>query len=147
MCARPKPTAPTPRLLFVGEIPSNTAHRNGWTWESGRLAAKPLFEALRAINIDPAHCGFINIYGENPKANLNTQCTCAQERAKTLKAIAPLGVTIVAMGNKVSEVLTNYEVVHIKLRHPAARGAGRKSAAYHAHVADTLDGKLEWVAW
>lgn len=127
------------KLLFVGEKPSKTAHRKGWTWESGRLAAKPLFEALRAINIQPESCGFVNLFGDRPTAGIDQfGIRAARPRLAVLKAAAAAGVTVIALGNRVSFTLAYNNVSHHKIRHPAARGAGRLSAKYAAHVADVL---------
>lgn len=126
------------RFIFVGEKPSHTAHRKTWTWESGRLCAKPLFEALRAIDIEPTACGFINLYGDTPSATVSHTSAHARCRVHVLLAARKAGITIVAMGNKVALTLAGYEVPHIKLRHPAARGAGRKRERYHEHVREAL---------
>lgn len=131
-------------LLFVGEKPSLTAHRKTWTWESGRLAAKPLFEALREIDITPETCGFVNLYGDSAFSQISHASVTARSRAVVLKAAHKAGARVIAMGNKVSITLHGFDVPHIKLRHPAARGAGRKSEKYRKHVRDTLMDAL-WI--
>ena len=50
------------RLIFVGECRSLTAKRKNWTWKDGRLAAKPLFEALTAMGVDPAAHEYTNLW-------------------------------------------------------------------------------------
>lgn len=122
------------RFLFVGENPSRTAHRKGWTWRDGRLAGCTLFEALRGCGINPDKCGFANAFGDNPDPDPWE----ADVRLRCLEAAACAGVKLVALGEKVSRVLTMNSIPHIKLRHPAARGAGRARNAYQAHVAETL---------
>jgi hypothetical protein len=49
-------------MIFVGECRSLTAQRRGWTWRDGRLAAKPLFEALTAMGINPTLHEFMNLW-------------------------------------------------------------------------------------
>lgn len=124
------------RFLFVGEKPSPTAHKNGWTWRDGRLAAKPLFEALRGCGIDPDKCGFTNAFadhiGKLTLLEINGRMSC-------LRAAADAGTKIVALGNKVASLLNEHGIPHIKLRHPAARGAGRAKSIYAAHVKSTLE--------
>ena len=50
------------KLLFVGERPSHRAAKIGATWQNGKLAAKQLHDALRALNIDPAKHEYINLW-------------------------------------------------------------------------------------
>lgn len=125
------------RFLFVGEQPSVTAYKNGWTWHHGRLAAKTLFAAFQVCGIDPTICGFTNVFGDHPgkpsKRETNARLHC-------LRAAADAGVQVVALGNKVSKALLEGEVRHITMRHPAARGAGRARDVYAAHVKEVLCG-------
>jgi hypothetical protein len=125
------------RFLFVGEKPSPTAVRNGWTWESGHLAAKSLFEALRACDVDPTTCGFTNLFGDHHNS---PPTLTANYRAPCLRAAAAAGTPVVAMGQKVSRALRERNVPHITIRHPAARGAGRLRARYAEHVRSILLG-------
>lgn len=122
-------------FIFVGEQPSHTAYRNGWTWESGRLAAKPLFEALRACGIDPEQCGFVNAFCDHPGEPEEVDTSA---RLHALRAAERAGVKLVAMGNKVSTLLTACGIKHIPLRHPAARGALRRGDLYASHVRSVL---------
>lgn len=125
------------RYLFVGEKPSPTATRKGWTWESGRLAAKTLFDALRVCEINPQTCGFVNLFGDhfNSPSIVN-----ANYRTPVIRAAARAGITVVAFGNKVSRALHDRDVPHIAMRHPAARGSGRAKDIYTAHVLRALQG-------
>lgn len=119
------------KLLFIGECRSLTAKRKNWTWKDGRLAAKPLFEALRAMGVDPAAHEYMNLWTDDPKPKI-------RPGLKLLMHWSNRDVTIIALGAKVSRELARRGVVHVALVHPAARGKIRKRATYHAHVADKL---------
>lgn len=126
----------TKRFLFVGEQPSPTAYKKGWTWRDGRLAAKTLFDALKDCGINPDDCGFVNLFGDHPERNSNVEIGA---RLKCFKAAADAGSKIVALGNKVSMLLGHHGIAHVYMRHPAARGAGRARDVYAAHVKQTLE--------
>lgn len=121
----------TKRLLFVGENRSLTAQRQGWTWEDGRLAAKPLFEALRAMGVEPTDHMFMNLWLDSGAAD-----DTAPGRIRTMKRTAKL--LVVALGAKVSKALTAFDIDHVAIVHPAARGKIRKRERYVAHVAERL---------
>ena len=121
-------------FLFVGERPSKLAHEKGWTWESGRLAAKQLFDALHACGVEPTKCGFVNLFGEHPQSPLYPSA----DRLAVFRAAAAAGVKIVAMGNRVASWLKGAGIPHRMIRHPAARGAGRKKELYAQHVREVL---------
>jgi hypothetical protein len=125
------------RYLFIGERRSRTAIRRGWTWESGRLAARTLFAALEAAGLDPAEQRYTNAWRDDG--------TLHEERLVGLECLAAdieLGRpwTIVALGAKAAAVLTERGIQHRALTHPAARGAIRKREAYQAHVRAVLLG-------
>lgn len=122
------------RLYFVGECRSLTAKRKHWTWKDGRLAAKPLFEALAALGIDPAAHNFCNLWTDASPPIIPIS------RVRMLRARRDEGVVIIALGKKVSIELTKREIDHVALVHPAARGKIRKRARYVAHVAERLRG-------
>lgn len=117
-------------ILFVGEKRSATAIKRGWTWFSGRLAAKTLYDALEFAGRRHKGNDFTNLFevkGENdgwPK----------------VLAAHKHGIPIVALGQKVHDALAFYGVFHITIRHPAARGAGRARQKYRIHVATALQG-------
>lgn len=125
------------RYLFVGERPSPTAYKNGWTWHSGRLAARSLFDALEACGVEPHKCGFVNAFCDSPYFEPTQKEVTA--RVSCLRAAADAGAKIVALGLKVSRLLYANGVPHVTMRHPAARGAGRKRAAYANHVKNVLE--------
>lgn len=121
-------------ILFVGECRSLTAIRNGWRWQDGRLAAKTLFDALRALGIDPEAHEFVNLWTDPPAAPRITW-----HRKARLRATASLGEKIiVALGKKVSDKLAELKVDHVALIHPAARGRIRGRGRYARHVAEKL---------
>jgi hypothetical protein len=112
-------------FLFIGEQRSQRAIDNGWTWEDGRLAAKPLFDALKAININPEECRFMNWFeSENP--------------LEELEKLSNQGFEIVSLGAKVHDELTKRNVNHIAVIHPAARGKIRLKANYFQHIKERL---------
>jgi uracil-DNA glycosylase len=107
-------------LLIVGENRSPTARRMGVRWEDEALAAKPLFEGLRAADVDPADCLFTNWY----------------EDGKWL--VRRHKGPILALGKRVQAALTAEGIEHTPLVHPAARGTIRLRSNYVAHVVAAL---------
>lgn len=130
----------TAHLLFVGECRSITAQRKGWTWADGRLAAKPLFEALAAMGVDPARHEYANLWTDNMSGTTmnDRHPGILGTTIQRIKARMAHGGIVVALGKRVSLELARRGIVHVALVHPAARGAIRKRERYHAHVADTL---------
>jgi hypothetical protein len=115
------------RYLFVGERPSPTALRKGWSWQDGRLAAKQLFDALIACGINP----HLQHYGNWFEWDFLERCNKRNQ-------VDRLGLIAVALGRKVDEEMTAFSFPHLKLVHPAARGKIRKKATYAAHVKQVL---------
>lgn len=131
-------------LLFVGECRSVTAQRKGWTWHDGRLAAKPLFEALEAMGVDPRRHLYINLWPDNIEGATHRPGHPVRIQGVTIKTImshSRIGV-VVALGKRVSSELAKRGIVHVALVHPAARGAIRKRERYHAHVSEKLGSVL-----
>jgi hypothetical protein len=123
------------RFLFVGERQSPTAAARGWTWESGRLCAATLFDALGAAHVDPAACRFVNIWSTPGLGKLNETPSLEDVRRQLAD-----GYTVVALGRLVGQVLTAAGIPHLALRHPAARGAGRARERYRELVCTVLRG-------
>lgn len=121
---------PDRQILFVGECRSLTAIRKGWRWQDGRLAAKTLFEALRALGVDPLVHTYVNLWTDPPLA-----ATVTAHRKATLRATDKL---IVALGKKVSDELLRLKIDHVALIHPAARGKIRGRGRYAKHVRKVL---------
>lgn len=121
------------RLLFVGECRSLTAKRKKWSWEDGRLAAKPLFAALEAMGVDPAAHQYLNLWTDNGTPIVPWQRAQAIARFSTES-----GNVVVALGKRVSAELAKRKIEHVALVHPAARGKIRKRERYVAHVAEKL---------
>lgn len=115
------------RFLFVGEKRSPTAIKKGWTWHSGRVAARTLHEALRAAGIDPSVCLFVNAWHDDGEPCWAVESMCSDD-----------GVVVVALGQKVARRLASLRIPHRAMVHPAARGHIRKRERYHAHVAEVL---------
>jgi hypothetical protein len=121
-----------PKLLFIGECRSITAKRKNWTWKDGRLAAKPLFEALEAMGVDPRAHEYTNLWTDNAEP------TIAHDKFKRLMLKRESGFVLVALGQRVSFQLARRGIVHVALVHPAARGKIRKTSRYRAHVSEKL---------
>jgi hypothetical protein len=128
------------RILFVGECRSLTAQRKGWTWADGRLAAKPLFEALEAMGVDPRQHEYVNLWIDNASGLTygSLKPGILGSTVRVIMARKSAGLVIVALGKRVSEQLARRGIVHVALVHPAARGRIRKRARYPAHVAEKL---------
>ncbi len=124
--------------LFVGERPSPLAAKIGATWQNGKLAAKQLHDALRAVNIDPATCAYINLWSE-PGTGPIKRYPDTDVLLAVFRHIAE-GYVVVGMGQLVSRELRAAGIPHLLLIHPAARGAIRKKERYAAHVARVLSG-------
>lgn len=124
------------KFLFVGERPSHQAVKIGATWQNGKLAAKQLHDALRALGIEPSDHEYCNLYTQ--------PASCARDAADeqaTLKAVRQAqasGLIIVGMGAVVSMRLEIADITHLRLIHPAARGAIRKKERYTEHVSLVL---------
>lgn len=119
------------RYIFVGECRSATAVDRGWTWRDGHLAAKPLFEALEAMGIDPKAQRFLNLFRDPPNAVYYNPAAVARLRAAN-------DIVVVAMGLRQSAGLAALGIEHRTIVHPAARGRIRKRERYVAHVAEVL---------
>ena len=112
------------KFLFVGEKKSNRAMQMRVSWRDGRLAAKQLFDALHACGIDPAECDFANWLNMRDR--------------KRVRDAHISGTTIVGMGQIAQRGLSNSNIPHIKIIHPAARGRIRGKAVYKAHIRKML---------
>lgn len=123
-------------FIFVGENRSKTAIEKGYSWQEcqrtgvPRLAAKPLWEALQEIGIDPNQQIFFNLWDDswNPNPYI----------PDILKEMAEDGEIIVGMGKKVQTELEKLNIPHKKMTHPAARGKTRGTDLYRKHVREVL---------
>lgn len=129
------------RFVFVGERPSRTAARRGWTWEHGRLAGKTLHDALAHIGIDPARQRYVNLFGD--ECERDAESIEINERILLIRRLKRRGYKVVGMGQRVCRKLRKAEVVHLSMRHPAARGRLRRRELYTAHVRQSLAGDLK----
>jgi hypothetical protein len=110
-------------ILFIGEQRSSKAKKMGVHWRDGRLAAKQLFDALKACGIEPTEHSYVNIW---EKLGANVRSIIKHEGPR------------IALGKKVCNFLSAAKIDHIPMIHPAARGAIRKKEVYTAHVASVL---------
>lgn len=123
-------------FVFVGERPSQLAWRIGATWQSAQLAGRTLHDALVAAGLDPAAQQYCNLW-RGPRPN---RWDRAHERATilALRTYTAESYTVVGMGLRVQRCLNTYNVTHLALVHPAARGLIRKRERYHMHVRQVL---------
>jgi hypothetical protein len=121
------------RYVFVGEKRSRRAIAMGARWESGRLAARTLHDALREAGLEPAEQRYLNAFLDGEGWILDPAALA------TVRALADAGMPVIGMGRRVQAVLARAGVLHLALVHPAARGAIRARAAYQAHVAAVLN--------
>ena len=119
--------------VFVGERRSARAIAIDVTWTAGRLAARTLFDALRASGIDPSAQVYLNAFADDGRPNDEALASLDQHRQQ--------GRVIVALGRRAQRVVAGLGVPHLRLIHPAARGAIRRTATYRAHVAAVLGGR------
>ena len=138
------------RILFVGERRSQTAIKMGVTWFDGRLCAMTLHEALAQLGIDakdPERVGFVNLWRDEPMdlsldEHPRLEYVINGDTFEHIRRTASLsnGWTIVGLGKKVQRVLDQEGIPHLKMIHPAARGAIRGKYRYWLHVARALGG-------
>lgn len=126
------------RFLFVGEKPSVMADKKDIVWADGGLAAKQLFDGLRANQIDPRTCVFLNLFGDTPEDSEHEISVIAARVAAIMSLARTNRLQIVAMGNKVSKRLQRHHINHLTIVHPAARGSIRAKATYAAHIGERL---------
>ena len=121
-------------LIFVGENRSPTAIARGWTWKDGHLAARPLFEALVAMGLDPATQTFVNLFmdGSATPMRVNYRSVIA------IREAISAGSTIVALGQKVARGLALRGLVHTVIHAPRGARKIRKRERYIEHVCSTL---------
>lgn len=119
-------------FLFIGERRSKKAQENGWSWQTcqkfgPRLCARQLFTALEEAGIDPYEQHFLNLWTDTNKLDQTT-----------LIVLDNTGKPIVGMGRRVNNQLTKWEIPHIEIVHPAARGVWRRQEVYNKHVRQKL---------
>jgi len=128
-------------FVFVGERRSPKARQmrvtlnqvQGRLWRDGRLAAKPLFEALRAAGYDPHVQVYLNVFAERGKT-----LRVVQRALRRITRLTAAGAQIVGLGSKVCQTLARAGVMHLMLVHPAARGTIRRQERYCQHVCQVL---------
>lgn len=119
-------------LLFVGEKRSDKAIAMGVTWRDGRLCSRTLHAALDACGIDGTAQAWVNAFKDGEGWQIDEAAiSLIRERAQA-------GLRIVGLGRRVQGLLEQRGIPHLKLTHPAARGAIRRRDVYHSHVAAVL---------
>jgi hypothetical protein len=130
------------RFLFVGEKRSKTAIKRGWTWDHARLAGRTLTEVLEACGLSrlgPPYGHYyevVNAFFDDGEKDIR-MLTRIEDYARNH------GWIVIALGKKVSALLTHYAIPHRRITHPAARGAIRKRERYLVHVQQVLELPLE----
>ena len=120
-------------FLFIGEKRSRTAIERGWTWESGRLAARTLDDALTALGIGVFEYSCLNILTDEGRLNVDTLEAIAYSLHRS-----KCPWHIIALGHIAAALLRRHGIPHVMMIHPAARGSIRKKGRYQAHVRETL---------
>jgi len=113
------------QFFFIGERLSNRAIEMNVTWRDGALAAATLFDALKNLGLDPRQQHYRNLY-ISPVRGAATDTADERRAVKVAKRAAGCGLAIVRMGRIVQHVLTCEQIPHLQLRHPVARGLGRR---------------------
>lgn len=131
------PNGKREQFFFIGERPSNRAFEMSVKWEDGALAAATLFDALRNINLDPCRQRYKNLY-TSPVRGAASDAADERRVVKAAQRAVRRGLTIVGMGRIVQRVLTQERIPHLQLRHPAARGLGRRRDLFRAHAREVL---------
>ena len=95
--------------------------------ENGRLAAKPLFEALRPTSIYPEKQVFINFYQD-------VSIKPSPQGKRNIRRYQGKGYLVIGMGRIVQEGLEDAGIRHTPMTHPAPRGTIRRKDRYRRHV-------------
>jgi hypothetical protein len=119
------------KLLFVGQERSKLAQERGVYWEDEAQCANQLFRALRANNINPQKCSFVNLFTDESDGKPVGQKTINK---KGLNKIQEWKGQIIGMGNIVAEKLISLKISHIPIVHPSARGKIRAKELYIQHI-------------
>ena len=117
------------RYLFVDERRSRRARLLNVTWEDLARCSKTLHDALSAAGIT-GDIRFINLWDDRDVWQ-NSLLLFAKHSHKQ-------GWVIIGLGKKVQAQLTHAYIPHRAMIHPAASGALRERARYHAHVRAVL---------
>ena len=91
------PDQKQPQFFFVGERPSNRALEMKVTWRNGALAAAPLFDALRTLDIDPHQQHYRNLYA-SPVRGAATDRADERRAVEAIKRARRRGLIVVGMG-------------------------------------------------
>lgn len=134
---RRAPQLPT-RYVFVGERRSARAVRSGASWANGRAAGRTLRESLRAAGLDPRAQVYLNAYRDPDPVDDRAALVPDEQALAMAAALAASGLVVVGLGRRACRALAGAGIACRAMVHPAARGAIRARATYHAHVAAVL---------
>ena len=123
------------KLLFVGQERSKLAQERGVYWEDEAQCANQLFRALRANNINPQKCSFVNLFTDESDGVKYSDKTINK---KGLNKVYKWVGEIVGMGSLVHKKLHELKIPHIQIVHPSARGKIRAKAVYTQHIREKL---------
>lgn len=124
------------KYIFIGERQSHQAKKINATWQNGKLAAKQLHDALRALNIEPANQRYVNLWSR-PGTGPIKDYVDTSALVYIAESVA-MGYTVIGMGQIVSAELKRRGITHLLIVHPAARGSIRRKDRYAAHVGSVL---------
>lgn len=115
------------QFLFIGDRRSVTAIKHDWTWADARLAAKTLHDALQPLGlVYGLSYDCTNLFTDEGHVNEHVLSVLGRKRLQ--------GIILVSMGRKVDRMLARYDLPHLHIAHPAARGLIRRKEVYTAHV-------------
>lgn len=123
------------KILFVGQERSRVAQERNVHWEDEAQCANQLFRALRANKIDPNNCQFVNLFTDESDGLKYNQKII---NLSGLNKIKEWSGVLVGLGNLVQQKLSELNIKHIEVIHPAARGAIRLKENYIRHIKENL---------
>jgi len=119
-------------IYFIGEKRSEQAIRNNWHWDDNVSTARFLLDCLANIGIHQSNIIFYNLWSDDGIL-----------QKEVISELQSNSIPIVGMGKIVCDELDKYEISHMSIIHPAARGKIRKKELYTQHLQD----KVGWLAF
>jgi hypothetical protein len=118
-------------IYFIGEKRSQQAIENNWHWDDNVSTARFLLDRLRELGIEKSDVLFRNLWTDDGVLDTTV--------IKELKANRVFYV--VGMGKIVCDKLTDLDISHYDIVHPAARGKIRNKKLYTQQLRE----KIGWV--